>query len=205
MSESILDKSKTPLSEGAIKQLFTEARTYPGWLPQGVDDEILHAIYDLMKWGPTSANLTPARIVFVKSPEQKEKLISCLMPQNIEKVKAAPVTAIVAHDDEYYELIPKLFPHGAAFLEIFRSNKEFRETGAIRNSSLQGAYLIIAARALGLDCGPMSGFDNKKVDEMFFAGMKWKSNFICNLGHGDKASLHPRLPRLSFEEACRIV
>jgi len=192
------------ISEEAVKQLFTEARTYPGWLPEPVSDETLHAIYDFMKWGPTSANLSPARIVFVKTPEAKEKLIPCLMPMNVEKVKAAPVTAIVAYDDEFHELIPKLFPMGMGFLETFRSNRQFRETSAMRNGSLQGGYFILAARALGLDCGPMSGFDNAKLDEAFFAGTKWKSNFICNIGHGDPKSVHPRLPRLTFEEACRI-
>ena len=195
----------TAISEEAVKQLFTEARTYPGWLPDPVSDDALHAIYDLMKWGPTSANLSPARIVFVKTPEAKEKLIPCLMPMNVEKVKAAPVTAIVAYDDEFHELIPKLFPMGMGFLETFRSNRQFRETSAMRNGSLQGGYFILAARALGLDCGPMSGFDNAKLDEAFFAGTKWKSNFICNIGHGDPKSVHPRLPRLTFEEACRIV
>jgi nitroreductase len=192
------------ISEEAVKQLFTEARTYPGWLPEPVSDETLHAIYDFMKWGPTSANLSPARIVFVKTPEAKEKLIPCVMPMNVDKVKAAPVTAIVAYDDEFHELIPKLFPMGMGFLETFRSNRQFRETSAMRNGSLQGGYFILAARALGLDCGPMSGFDNAKLDEAFFAGTKWKSNFICNIGHGDPKSLHPRLPRLTFEEACRI-
>jgi nitroreductase len=193
------------ISEESIKQLFTEARTYPGWLPEPVADETLHAIYDLMKWGPTSANLTPARILFVKTDEAKEKLLPCLMPLNVEKVKAAPVTAIIAQDAEYYEQIPKLFPQGVGFLANFRSNQAFREITGIRNSSLQGAYFIIAARALGLDCGPMSGFDNNKVDEVFFAGTTWKSNFVCNIGHGDSKSVFPRLPRLSFEEACRIV
>jgi nitroreductase len=195
----------TAISEEAVKQLFTEARTYPGWLPEPVSDDTLHAVYDLMKWGPTSANLGPARIVFVKTPEAKEKLIPCLMPMNLEKVKAAPVTAIVAYDDEFHEQIPKLFPMGMGFLETFRSNRQFRETSAMRNGSLQGGYFILAARALGLDCGPMSGFDNAKLDEAFFAGTKWKSNFICNIGHGDPKSVHPRLPRLTFEEACRIV
>jgi nitroreductase len=193
------------ISDEAIQQLFTEARTYPGWLPEPVADEALHAIYDLMKWGPTSANLSPARILFVKTPQEKEKLFPCLMPLNVDKVKAAPVTAIIAHDEEYYELIPKLFPFGLGFLDHFRSNKEFRELTGLRNSSLQGGYFILAARALGLDCGPMSGFDNAKVDEVFFAGTKWKSNFICNIGHGDKTSLHPRQLRLTFDEACKIV
>ena len=193
------------ISDDAVKQLFTEARTYPGWLPDPVSDETLQQIYDLMKWGPTSANLSPARILFVKSPEAKEKLLPCLMPLNVEKVKAAPVTAVIAQDAEYYEQIPKLFPHGTGFLANFRSNQQFRETTGIRNSSLQGGYFILAARALGLDCGPMSGFDNAKLDQAFFEGTKWKSNFICNLGHGDPKSLFPRLPRLTFEEACQIV
>jgi len=195
----------TQIPEQAIQQLFTEARTYPGWLPQDISDETLRSIYDLMKWAPTSANLSPARILFVKGSEAKGKLISALMPQNVDKVKAAPVTAIIAQDEEFYEQMPKLFPPGVGMIDRFRSNKEFREATGLRNSSLQGAYFILAARALGLDCGPMSGFDNHKLDEAFFAGTTWKSNFICNIGYGDQQSLRPRMPRLAFEEACRIV
>lgn len=194
-----------PISSEAMGQLFTEARTFPAWLPKGVSDQTLREIYDLMKWGPTSANCCPARIVFVRSGPEKENLISCLAAGNVDKVKAAPVTAIVAADALFYDQIPKLFPAAAQFREHFASDKTLAETTAFRNSSLQGAYFILAARAVGLDCGPMSGFDNQRLDDVFFAGTAWKSNFICNLGHGDRSKLYPRSPRLAFEEACRIV
>lgn len=193
------------IANDAIKQLFTEARTYSNWLPKEVSNQDLQAIYELMKWGPTSANLCPARIVFVRSTPEKEKLIACLMPTNIEKVKAAPVTAIIAKDEKFYEQAPRLFPHAPGYRETFANDAELAESTAFRNSSLQGAYFILAARALGFDCGPMSGFDNQKLDEAFFAGTTWKSNFICNIGFGDKSKLFPRLPRLSFEETCKIV
>jgi nitroreductase len=189
----------------ALAQLFTEARTFPGWLPKEVSDQTLREVYDLLKWGPTSANCCPARIVFVKPGPEKEKLITCLAEGNVEKVKAAPVTAIVATDEKFYEQIPKLFPPAPQFRDIFGSNKALAETTAFRNGTLQGAYMILAARALGLDCGPMSGFDNQKLDAAFFAGSTWKSNFICSLGYGDRGKLHPRSPRLSFDEACKIV
>jgi nitroreductase len=190
-----------------LKILFTEARTHREWLPQEVSDQTLRDIYDLMKWGPTSANTTPARIVFVKNGPEKEKLISALMPMNVDKVKAAPVTAIIAFDEKFYDFIPQLMPisGAASFRDAFAGNKALSEATTMRNSSLQGGYFILAARALGLDCGPMSGFDNQKLDEAFFSGTSWKSNFICNLGHGNAAKLHPRAPRLSFEQACRIV
>jgi 3-hydroxypropanoate dehydrogenase len=194
-----------PISPEAIGQLFTEARTFHGWLPQHVSDETLREIYDLMKWGPTSANSCPARIVFVKQGPEKEKLIAALAPGNVEKVKAAPVTAIIAADDLFYDQIPKLSPAMPQFRDVLASNKDLAERTAFRNSSLQGAYFILAARALGLDCGPMSGFSNKQLDDLFFTGTSWKSNFICNLGYGDRSKLHPRAPRLDFEEACRIV
>jgi len=194
-----------PISPEAIAQLFTEARTFHAWLPQAVSDEKLQEVYDLMKWGPTSANCCPARIVFVKDGPEKEKLVGSLAPGNIDKVKAAPVTAIVATDELFYDQIPKLFPAAPQFREMFASNKDFAEKSAFRNGSLQGAYFILAARAVGLDCGPMSGFDNKKLDDAFFAGSSWKSNFICNLGYGDRSKLYPRGPRLAFDEACRIV
>ena len=193
-----------PISAQAIDQLFTKARTYPGWLDKPVSDELLHKLYDLMKWGPTSANGSPARILFVKSSAAEERLLKCVMPLNADKIKAAPVTAIVAQDTEFYEHLPKLAPH-ADFRSYFAGNKSFAEATAFRNSSLQGAYLIMAARALGLDTGPMSGFDNAKVDEEFLKGTTWKSNFICNIGYGDPASLKPRLPRLTFDEACKII
>ena len=192
------------LSQQALEQIFIGARTYSGWTPEPVGDELLHQIYELMKWGPTSANCCPARILFVKSEEMKAKLLPCLAPGNVEKTKTAPVTAIVAQDLEFYEKLPKLYPHADA-RAWFAGNKPFAETTAFRNGSLQGAYFIIAARALGLDCGPMSGFDNAKVDAAFFPGAAWKSNFICNLGYGDPSGLHPRSPRLDFSEACKIL
>lgn len=197
--------SGAAIQESAIKQLFTDARTYNFWLPKEVSDETLHGIYDLMKWGPTSANAGPARIVFVKTAASKEKFISAVSPMNVDKVKSAPVTAIIAHDTKFYEHLPKLFPHAPDFKNIFINNAAISEATAFRNGSLQGAYFMMAARAMGVDCGPMSGFDNKKMDELFLGGTDWKSNFICNIGYGDKTKLTPRLPRLSFDEACKIV
>lgn len=194
-----------PISEQAIKQLFTDARTFSHWLPKDVSDAQLKSIYELMKHGPTSANLSPVRIIFVKSDEAKEKLIACLSPLNVEKVKSAPVTAIIAQDNEFYEFTEKLFPHAPEFKNYFVGNPEFILSTAFRNSSLQGAYFIMAARALGLDCGPMSGFDNQKVDENFFANTTFSSNFICNIGYGDRDKLYARLPRLDFDEACKIL
>ena len=192
------------LSEEALEQIFTKARTHSVWLPEPVSDELLHQIYDLMKWGPTSANSSPARVVFVKSKAAKEKLLPCMAEGNVEKTKTAPVTAIIAQDMEFYEKLPKLFPHAPA-RSWFEGNKPLIESTAFRNSSLQGAYFMIAARSLGLDCGPMSGFDNAKVDASFFQGTSWKSNFICNLGYGDSSKLYPRSPRLDFNEACKIL
>jgi nitroreductase len=192
------------LPEEALEQIFTSARTHSVWLPEPISDELLRQIYNLMKWGPTSANCSPARIVFAKSKEAKEKLLPCMAPGNLEKTKTAPVSAIIAQDMEFYEKLPKLFPHADA-RSWFAGNKPFIETTAFRNSSLQGAYFIIAARSLGLDCGPMSGFDNAKVDAAFFGGTSWKSNFICNLGYGDSSMVRPRSPRLDFNEACKIL
>ena len=192
------------LSEEALKQILTEARTHSVWLPEQVSDDLLVQIYDLMKWGPTSANCCPARIVFVKSPEAKAKLLPCMAEGNVEKTKTAPVTAIIAQDMEFYEKLPKLFPFADA-RSWFAGNKPFVESTAFRNSTLQGAYFIIAARSVGLDCGPMSGFDNAKVDAAFFEGTAWKTNFICNLGYGDSSKLHPRAPRLEYTEACKIL
>jgi 3-hydroxypropanoate dehydrogenase len=192
------------ISHDALKQIFLEARTHNGWLPKPVGDEILHQIYETMKWGPTSANSSPARIVFVKSPEAKEKLLACVSPGNLEKTKSAPVTAIIAEDHEFYEKLPQLFPHADA-RSWFKGNAALIGSTASRNSVLQGAYLMLAARAHGIDCGPMSGFTNAKVDEAFFQGTSWKSNFLCNLGYGDPAKLFPRSPRLTFEEACKIL
>jgi nitroreductase len=191
-------------SKEALEKAFLKARTHNGWLTDPVSEDLLRQVYDLMKWGPTSANSSPARIVFVKSKEAKEKLVPCLAPGNVEKTKAAPVTVIFAYDMEFYEKLPKLFPAADA-RSWFAGNRALIEETAFRNGSLQGAYFIIAARLLGLDCGPMSGFDNAKVDAAFFGGTTWRSNFLCNLGHGDSSKVFPRSPRLSFEEACQIL
>ncbi len=192
------------IPEEALEKIFTKARTHSAWLSEPVGDELLHQIYDLMKWGPTSANTCPARIVFVKSKEAKEKLLPCMAAGNVEKTKTAPVTAIIAYDLKFYEKLPTLFPHTDA-RSWFAGNEDLINSTAFRNGTLQGAYFMIAARALGLDCGPMSGFDNAKVDAAFFQGTEWKSNFICNLGHGDSSKLYPRSPRLDFNEACKIL
>ena len=185
------------------EQLFEHARTQNGFTSEPVSDEQLRRIYDLMKWGPTSANSSPARIVFVRSPEAKAKLLACVSPGNFEKTKAAPVTAIIGTDYAFYEKLPVLFPHADA-KSWFVGKKEFADTTAFRNASLQGAYLIIAARAIGLDCGPMSGFDHALIDAAFWAGTTVRTNFICNLGRGDPTKVFARSPRLPFEEACRI-
>ena len=192
------------LSKDALDVLFTEARTHNGWLDKSVSTAQLQEIYDLMKWAPTSANASPARIVFVTSPSEKEKLLACMAEGNVEKTKTAPVTAIIGMDMAFYEQLPKLFPHADA-RSWFAGNQPVIEATAFRNSSLQGAYLMLAARAVGLDCGAMSGFDPEKVNATFFAGTTVKVNFICNLGYGDASKLFPRSPRSSFEEACKIV
>ncbi|WNL45875.1 malonic semialdehyde reductase [Dyella sp. BiH032] len=193
------------LSETALDQLFREARTFNAFLDKSVSDELLHQVYELAKFGPTSANASPARLVFVKSKEAKAKLEPFLSEGNRAKTMAAPVTVIVATDHEFYEKLPKLFPHADA-RSWFVGNQPLIDTTAFRNGTLQGAYLIMAARALGLDCGPMSGFDNAGVDKAFFADAPAvKSNFLINLGYGDASrDLFPRSPRLSFDEACRI-
>ena len=192
------------LAEAALDQLFRTARTYNAFLPKEVTDEQLHALYELAKFGPTSANSSPMRVVFVKSAEAKEKLKPFLSEGNRAKTMAAPVTAIVANDHAFYEYLPKLFPHADA-RSWFVGNQPHIDTTAFRNATLQGAYLIVAARALGLDCGPMSGFDNAGVDQAFFAGTTIKSNFLINIGYGDASrDLFPRSPRLAFDEACRI-
>jgi 3-hydroxypropanoate dehydrogenase len=193
------------LTDSALDQLFRQARTFNAWLPKEVTDEQVHALYELMKFGPTSANSSPMRLVFVRSQEAKAKLSPFLSEANRAKTMAAPVTAIVAADHEFYEHLPRLFPHADA-RSWFDGNKALVDSTAFRNSSLQGAYLIIAARALGLDTGAMSGFDNAGVDKAFFAGTEVKSNFLINIGYGDASiNLFPRSPRLSFDEAARIV
>lgn len=193
------------LAEAALDQLFRSARTFNAFLPKAVSEEQLHALYELAKFGPTSANSSPMRLVFVQSAEGKEKLKPFLSEGNRAKTLAAPVTAIIATDHEFYEKLPQLFPHADA-RSWFVGNQDMIDRTAFRNATLQGAYVIMAARALGLDCGPMSGFDNAGVDQAFFAGTPVKSNFLINIGYGDASrDLFPRSPRLSFEEACRVV
>ena len=187
----------------STEQLFTEARTQNGYLDQPVSDEQLHQLFDLLKWGPTSANCSPARFVFVRNAEARERLAACVSQGNQPKVRQAPVTAIIGMDMEFYERLPQLFPHTDA-RAWFVGKPEMIHATAFRNSSLQGAYLILAARAMGLGCGPMSGFDTAKVDAEFWAGTSVKTNFICTLGHGDPAKIMPRSPRLAFDEACRL-
>lgn len=191
------------LNDDALDVLFRAARSHNGFLPEPVSDELLQHVYDLAKMGPTSANSCPMRVAFVKSPEAKKRLEPALASGNVEKTMAAPVTAIFAYDLAFSELMPKLFPHRdmrAAFADPARA-----EAAAKMNGSLQAAYFMLAARAVGLDCGPMGGFDRDKVDAEFFAGTSWRSNFLCNLGHGDTSKIFPRLPRPSFEEACKIL
>jgi 3-hydroxypropanoate dehydrogenase len=192
------------LSDEGLDLIFREARTHNGWLDRPVDDALLRRVYDLARMGPTSANMCPLRVVFVKSREAKEKLRPCLDAGNVDKTMKAPVTAVLGMDVRFYEALPKLFPHADARAWFKDLPENVLEYIALRNSSLQGAYFLLAARSLGLDCGPMSGFDNAKVDAAFFAGTSVKSNFLCNLGHGDPSKLFPRSPRLSFEEACRF-
>ena len=194
----------TALSQEALNQLFLEARTHNGWQDKPVSSELLHELYRLTVMGPTSANMLPARFVFVQTPAGKEKLKPALAPGNLDKTMAAPVTVIVATDHEFYEHLPRLFPHADA-RSWFVGNQPLIDVSAFRNASMQGAYLILAARALGLDTGPMSGFDNAKVDEAFFAGTRVKSNFLVNLGYGDSSKLFPRSPRPAFDEFARIV
>ncbi len=196
-----------PLSDELLDAIFRNARTHVTWLPRPVDDGVLRQVYDLAKMGPTSANTLPMRVVFVKTTEAKERLKPALMPGNVEKTMAAPVCAIVANDLRFYEHIPRLFPQNPKFGDLFTApgNEEFTRTHAFRNATLQGAYLIIAARALGLDTGPMSGFDNAKVDAEFFPDGRYQSNFLINIGYGDPSKLYPRNPRLEFDEACKIV
>jgi 3-hydroxypropanoate dehydrogenase len=193
------------LGDEALDVIFREARTHNAWQDKPVSDALLKELYELMKWGPTSANMSPARIVFVTSKEAKEKLAPALMEGNRAKTLQAPVTAIIGYDVKFYERLPELFPHAPDAKTWFNWSDEWAEMNAFRNGSLQGAYFMIAARSLGLDCGPMSGFDMNKVNELFFAGTNVKSNFLCNLGYGDPAALFERSPRLPFDDACSIV
>ena len=207
------------INDSMLDILFREARTYTTWQPRPVADQTLQDLYNILQWAPTSANTAPARFAFLRSKEAKERLRPALAPGNVEKTMTAPVTVIVAYDMKFYDQLPKLFPQRPGLKQMFENNPQLVEVTAQRNSSLQGAYLILATRALGLDCGPMSGFDNAKVDEEFFAAGKpcfgcdqeffpeghVKSNFLCNLGYGNPGTLFPRLPRLPFEEACSLL
>jgi 3-hydroxypropanoate dehydrogenase len=206
-----------PLDDKALDVLFRRARTFSAWLDRPVDDEVLRRLYDLMKWGPTSLNCCPARVLFLRTREAKERLRSALMPGNVDKTMKSPVTAIVAYDELFYEKLSRLWPHNPGVRDMFANSPESAEVTAFRNGTLQGGYFILAARSLGLDCGPMSGFDNAKVDAEFFpapAGRadeqvmpagRLRSNFLCNLGYGDPSKLHPRGPRLEFDDACQLL
>lgn len=194
----------TTLDEQTLKQLFTEARTHNGWQDKPVSDELLKQLHQLTVMGPTAANSQPLRVVFVKSADAKARLKPHLAPGNVDKTMSAPVTAIIASDFEFYEHLPTLFPHADA-KSWFVGNQAMIDTSAFRNGSLQGGYFILAARALGLDTGPMSGFDNAGVDKEFFAGTAIKSNFLVNLGYGDVTKLFPRSPRPDFAEFARII
>lgn len=194
------------LDAPALDQLFLEARTHNAWQDKPVSDALLKQAWDLARMGPTSANCSPLRVVFVKSAEAKARLLPALLEGNRAKTLAAPVTAIFGNDSRFYDLLPRLFPHTDARAWFAGPGKEeLAATTAFRNGTLQAAYFMLAARSLGLDCGPMSGFDNAQVDRAFFPGGQVKSNFICNLGYGDPSALFPRSPRLEFDEACRIV
>jgi 3-hydroxypropanoate dehydrogenase len=207
------------LNDESLDLLFRNARTHNAWLDKPVNDELLQQLYEVMKWGPTSANSCPARFLFLRTEKAKQRLLPCLAPGNVEKTMKAPVTVIVAYDLKFYEKLGRMFPHSPGMKKLFEDNPQLVESTARRNSSLQGAYMMMAARALGLDCGPMSGFDNAKLDEEFFGAGKdcegceqeffpsghVKSNFICNLGYGDPAKLFPRSPRLEFNEACTLM
>jgi len=185
--------------------IFKEARTHNDWLDKDISNDILMEIYDLMKWGPTSANCSPARIIFVKSKVSKDRLLPYVIESNLEKTKSAPVTAIIGHDINFHDHLPKLFPHNLDAQNWFNHSIDVAVETAFRNGSMQGAYFIIAARALGLDCGPMSGFDKEGVDNEFFRDTNIKSNFLCNLGYGDKTKLFERSPRFKFNEICEII
>jgi 3-hydroxypropanoate dehydrogenase len=195
---------KKALDDAALDILFREARSYNRWSPEPIADGTLHELYELLKFGPTTLNSSPARFVFVKGAEAKAKLVAALAPGNVVKTEQAPVTVIIGMDEKFPDKLSQLFPQKPGAADVFK-NESLLQTTMLRNASLQGAYLILAARSLGLDCGPMSGFDNAKVDAAFFTGTAVKSNFICALGVGTTELLYPRNPRLAFDEACKIV
>ena len=194
----------TRIDDMSFDLLLRDAHTFGAWLDTPVDPALLHQIYDMAKWGPTSMNCCPLRITFITSPKAKAKLKPCLSPGNVDKTMQAPVTALFAYDREFYDHMARLWPHSDA-KAMFAGKEVMIEDAAFRNATLQAAYFMLAARGLGLDCGPMSGFDKDSADTAFHSGTKWRSNFLCNLGYGNKAKLHPRLPRLDFDEAARIV
>jgi 3-hydroxypropanoate dehydrogenase len=198
------DAIKTPVSQEALDQLFREARTHSTWLPDPVPVELLREAYELARLGPTSANSSPARFVFLTTPGAKARLKPVLAPGNVDKTMAAPATVVIAWDTEFHEKLPRLFPQ-ADVRSYLAGNKPLIEESAFRNSSLQAAYFMLAARAMGLDCGPMSGFDAEKLNAEFFPDGKWKVNLLCNLGYGDQNKLYPRNPRLEFEEASVVL
>ena len=197
-------KSMNMILEDILKTLWTDARTHNAWQEKDVSDDVLQKIYDVAKFGPTSANSSPLRIVFIKSVDAKKRLLPCLMEGNIEKTMTAPVTAIFGDDYAFYDHLPRLFPHADA-KSWFKGNDALIASTAFRNGTLQAAYFMLAARAFGLDCGAMSGFDNQKVDELFFEGTSIRSNFLCNFGYGDAEKLFPRSPRFDFKEICQIL
>lgn len=203
MSTTQIERNTT-VSDEVLDQLFRQARTHAHWRPEPVSEETLRELYELAKWGPTGGNSGPARFVFVTTPEAKARLLPLMAEGNVEKTKNAPVTVIVAYDTRFHDQLPKLFPI-YDIRSYFEGNQPMIEESGLRNSSLQGAYLILAARALGLDAGPMSGFDPEKVNAEFFPDGQYKANFIMNLGYGDESQLYPRLPRLEFEEAATVL
>jgi 3-hydroxypropanoate dehydrogenase len=202
MNDAQMSHADAVIETSGGHRLFTGARSQNGWLDRPVADSQLEAVYDLMKWGPTAFNCQPCRVAFLRTSAAKERLKPALMPTNVAKTLAAPVVAIVAHDIAFFDRIPEVFPHNPAARDIFANNEALAAKAGFRNATLQGGYFILAARAVGLDAGPMSGFDNARVDEEFFAGTTWRSNFLCGLGHGDDSKVFPRSPRLAFGDAC---
>lgn len=195
----------SPLDKKSLDVLFNEARTFAAWQDKKIDESLLKQIYDLTKMAPTSANCQPLRVTYIVSKEAKEKLKPTLDAGNVDKTMSAPATAILAMDMEFYHYLPVFFPHAKGMKEHFAGDPEAAKTTAFRNGSIQGGYFILAARALGLDCGPMSGFNNATLDEAFFKGTAIKSNFLCNLGYGDATKLYPRGPRPGFDEFCKVL
>ena len=199
-----IKNTSEPLNEKQLDLLFGQARSMNGWLSKEVSDDMVKSLYELTKMGPTSTNCCPGRFVFIKSQEEKEKLEPALLPNNVPKVMSAPVIAIIGYDLDFSDHMTKLFPH-MDVAPMYKGNNEMNVSTAFRNSSLQGAYLMMVARAMGLDCGPMSGFNNQLVDETFFSDTNIKSNFLCCIGYGDSTKIFQRLPRLDFDEVCKII